>query len=531
MLPHDFKIPTPSGNLTPVEYADALGEAYLVYSQRKGLATEGHYKTPAKIAKFMAGLYSYETSDLRVLDPGSGTGILSAAICEAAANFAVVKTVHLDAYEIDPLLSEMTRVVLSFCRTWLKARGVSFTFSVLSGDFVLANCSGFQMELDGQSVPKPVGRNEYDLVMSNPPYFKLSKDDPRSIACSAAVYGQPNIYSLFMTVSAELLGNSGRLICIVPRSFASGQYFRKFRGVFFDLVTPEAIHLFKSRRDVFKRQGVLQETLILMARRRRESDHFEGAKVLISHSQGLDDLSERNRFEIDLCSVLSTRPDGVMSIPIEIKDMELIHAMRRWPNTLSKLGLQVSTGPVVPFRATEFLCEYPEENTVPLLWGQHVHPMKVVWTDDSISKPQWIEDSPRSSSLLVKATNYVLVRRLSMKESERRLVAAPLVSATFQGARIGLENHLNYIRSVSGEMDEEIACGLAALLNSAMLNRYFSISNGNTQVSAAELRSLPFPHEDAIRAIGYAALAKSGSETRLDDLDALIAEYAEQNQD
>ena len=38
---------------------------------------------------------------MRVLDPGSGTGILSAAVCEAARLCGTVKTIHVDAYETD----------------------------------------------------------------------------------------------------------------------------------------------------------------------------------------------------------------------------------------------------------------------------------------------------------------------------------------------------------------------------------------------------------------------------------------------
>ena len=83
---------------------------------------------------------------------------------------------------------------------------------------------------------------------------------------ASVVYGQPNIYSMFMAISAELLSESGRLVYIVPRSFASGPYFKRFREVFFQKVAPTAIHLFDSRKDVFRSQTVLQENLVLAAR-------------------------------------------------------------------------------------------------------------------------------------------------------------------------------------------------------------------------------------------------------------------------
>ena len=70
-----------------------------------------------------------------------------------------------------------------------------------------------------------------------------------------------------------------------------------------------------------------------------------------------------------------------------------------------------------------------------------------------------------------------------------------------------MENHLNYIRGVWKDLDDELACGLSALLNSVCLDRYFRISNGNTQVSATELRAMPLPAEEEIRSIGVRSTA------------------------
>jgi adenine-specific DNA-methyltransferase len=65
-----------------------------------------------------------------------------------------------------------------------------------------------------------------------------------------------------------------------------------------------------------------------------------------------------------------------------------------------------------------------------------------------------------------------------------------------------LENHLNYVYRVRGHLTREEAAGLAAVLGSSLLDRYFRVSNGNTQVNATELRALPLPSPRLIETIG-----------------------------
>ena len=267
-FPLGLRVPDPTQGTTPVNYAETLGEAYIAFAKRNDRKNSGHYLTPASIARFMADCSSYSEAHKRVLDPGSGTGILSAAVCEAACRSVSVKSLHVDAYETDPLLAGLSRLVFTYSRNWLGQRGVELTFEVRNGDFVLEYAS--VLEATSQTIvhariperPK-IG---YGLVISNPPYFKIGKDDPRAVAWASVVHGQPNIYALFMAISAELLSDFGKLVYIVPRSFASGPYFKRFREVFFRRVTPIAIHLFESRRDVFKNQTVLQENLVITAR-------------------------------------------------------------------------------------------------------------------------------------------------------------------------------------------------------------------------------------------------------------------------
>ena len=525
VFPPELSIPTPAEDSAPVEYAEALGEAHLAFSRHRHRKDGGHYLTPSAVARYMADCSAYPESHVRVLDPGSGTGILAAAACESAADSKTVTSLHVDAYETHPLLADLSRLALVHTGKWLAQRGVALTFNVRNGDFVLENAVA--PRLNGQRHRRmKEATDRYDLIISNPPYLKIGKDDPRAAAWGSVVHGQPNIYALFMAVSAELLSDSGRLVYIVPRSFASGLYFRKFREVFFHRVTPTAVHLFESRRDVFRSQTVLQENMVLTARRRMEEESPGGGQILVSHSHGASDLPHRTSFLVDSSSVLDMESENrELSIPTCPQDLQLVRAVRSWPNTLHSIGLDISTGPVVPFRSTKFLTQAPNgDSAAPLLWMQHVRSMRTTWPLTACDKPQWIDVCPESTKVLVADETYVLLRRFSAKEEKHRLVAAPLLQGALGAAMVGLENHLNYIRGVSRPLEEELAYGLAALFNSTFLDRYFRISSGNTQVSATELRSMPLPTETQIRLMGAEVKATCDSGDDLLYLDEMVAD-------
>jgi adenine-specific DNA-methyltransferase len=466
----------------------------------------GQFFTPSEVAAFMADLAVPVKTHVRLLEPGAGTAILTASVCERLPGAA--ESVHIDVYEIHPSLANLSEQVLVHTTDWLRERGVACTFAVHSKDFVRENASYLAPSLFNE------GRERYDIAISNPPYFKIQKDDPRARAAAHIVHGQPNIYAIFMAIMASLLADEGVMVTITPRSFTTGEYFRRFREVLFANVLPEHIHLFGSRKDAFKKDEVLQENVILRARRTRDTN-----RVTITSSAGVGDLASRRSRSVPLRDVVDlTSRDLAVHIPADGVDDRVLSFIRSWPNTLHSLGLKVSTGPVVAFRATEFLHEEPNgRKEVPLLWLQHVKKMDIRWPIET-RKRQYISDCPESQYLLLPNTTYVVMRRFSAKEEHRRIVAAALLDGQLPGKMIGLENHLNYIHKPKAALSRSEALGLAALLNSALVDRFFRISNGNTQVSAVELRNLPLPDSALLKEIGR-QIEREGAE----HLDRIIA--------
>lgn len=510
----------------PSKYAEELGNGFVVSKEKNAIAALGQYFTPEAVAELIAKNFSEtKLSKLKVLDPGAGSGILSCALCERIADWQhKPKNIELVAFEIDETLIPLLKKSLTNLKQWLADRDISFSFSINNNDFVLENADvlnkTFQRSLFGEK-----DFEEFDLIVANPPYFKIPKSDPRAKATNSVIHGQPNIYALFMAISAALLKAEGQLGFITPRSYAAGLYFRKFRQNFFDQIIPTSIHIFDSRDKAFNKDGVLQENVILHGKKDSKISKNRHL-VKVSSCYGLADIENITAIAIPLLEVINPEEDYILHIPTEITEREIVKIVKSWKYNLHSLGLNVSTGPIVPFRSREILAENPTSQSVPLLWLQNIKTMNISWPTES-RKPQYVKVTDKAKKLLVPNGNYVLVRRFSAKEEKKRIVAAPLTSKDLKAQFLGIENHLNYIYRKVGELSETQALGLAAILNSSLLDSYFRIFNGNTQVSATELRNLPLPAYRVIEKVGSLIQSNHLTEHEADEkVVNLIKQYA-----
>ncbi|MBL8112467.1 MAG: Eco57I restriction-modification methylase domain-containing protein [Acidobacteria bacterium] len=484
----------PIAGESPSSYAARAGELYLGSQHQDARRALGQFFTTPDVARFMARMARPGRKTRTVLDPGAGSGILACALLEELP--AEAGPVHVLAYEVDPGLARVCEASLAHAQLWLSSRGTAMTFEVRCRDFVSEN-GGFLASSLFDVAPEQL----FDVAILNPPYFKLTKSDPRARAAAEIVHGQPNIYAAFLAIAARLLGPRGVMVSITPRSFATGDYFSRFREYLFRQVSLEGIHLFASRSSAFEKDAVLQENVILRARK-----GLPIPTVRISTSAGTADLSRPRSRQVPVSEVLDARKGFTLHIQAEDADDDVRRFVSSWPETLGSLGLLVSTGPVVAFRARPFLRHHGQSGAVPLLWLAHVQQMQVVWPLPKTSKPQFMEASAASEKLLVPRGNYVVMRRFSAKEEACRLVAAPLLETSIAGAALGLENHLNYVYRQRGAMSPEETTGLAAVLGSSLLDRYFRLSNGSTQVNATELRRLPLPRAEDLKRIGLEVL-------------------------
>lgn len=492
----------PFTNELPSHFADRAGQVYAKSVTNKHKKDHGQFFTPSQIAHFMAGLAKQTRSKLKILDPGCGTAILSSSLIETLVkqNDKIME-IELVIYEIDQDILPYTKASLDYLEKWLKQFKIKFSSILNTKDFVIENKDCFEQNATLFSEPQ---HGTFDIVISNPPYFKISKEDKRAVVAKSIVWGQPNIYSIFMMVSTKLLKQGGELIFITPRSFASGNYFRAFREAFFQEIEIQHIHLFGSRTDTFNRDSVLQETLILKGKKEKINDQLPS--ILVTHSKGIEDIEQYTEklYQANELIDLNSK-EKIIHLPINETDDNVIKLFKSWSGSLQQYDIQISTGPVVSFRATEYLFDQYQNETVllvPLYQLINTSKMGFDWPVSKRNKPQYIQNCEATKSLLLPNKNYVFLRRFSAKDDKSRLVASPYFADIFKAEVIGVENHLNYIYRRKGHLDRNEILGLAALLNSSLFDTYFRTFNGNINVSATELREMPMPPIEDIKEIG-----------------------------
>jgi len=491
----------PSADL--VTYSYEQGKRVLERREIDSLKEHGQFLTPPSIARYMAKQLGQIKDSDSLLEPAIGSGVLVCAVIERLITEKHPLEISIAAYETDKELCEVSREVLGIASKEAEKSGIKINWRVFQEDFMLACLPDEQPSLFDSHEEN---RKAFNHVISNPPYFKLNAEDRRVKAVYGKLNGHTNIYTLFMALSAKLLSPQGKACFIVPRSFCSGVYFSEFRRDLLKDVTPLSVHVFQSRNDVFKGDEVLQENVIFSFEKLSQPQEHRYWAGTVNISSSKDDKNLENGVisrQVAFSHFISDH-DGlpVFRLPTGILDEQILNAIDKWEGSLEKYGFQVSTGRVVPFRAKELLKEKVKagNGTAPLLWMQNIKPYQVEYPLEGFSKPQAI--STNDPSLLVSRANYVLLRRFSAKEDKRRLVSAPFIGEQFSSEQIGFENHLNVIFKKKGELSASETIGLSAILNSAIVDRYFRIVNGNTQVNAAELRALPLPPLEVMQAIG-----------------------------
>ncbi len=453
----------------------------------------GQFLTPVAIARFMSSMYEPGPRKVRILDPGAGIGVLFASFVESLISQAESPVaIEIVAYETDTAILPHLENTLKRCQSLCESCDIEFDAVIKTEDFISAAITELKGSLFFSS------GKQFTHVILNPPYKKINSQTATSRILYSSGIEVANLYAAFVWLSMFLLEQGGQMVAITPRSFCNGPYFKKFRTRFLRVMSLKRIHLVDSRNKAFGDDNVLQENIIYHAVRGLQKPKT----VVISLSDGLD-FDKAHVRTVPYGQVVHPG-DRDMFVHLDISENDLgpSEQMKRVSSSLGKLGLNVSTGRVVDFRAREYLRQFPEQDIIPLIYPCHFMEGFVKWPSESGKKPNAIKSTPETLPLFVKAGFYVLVKRFSSKEQQRRVMAAVYDPTLIDAPYVGFENHLNYYHQNGKGLPEDLAKGLAVYLNSTVVDQYFRVFSGHTQVNVADLQKMPYPTSEQLSRLG-----------------------------
>lgn len=472
-------------------------------------AEKGQFFTPQSIARFMAGMFTRRPQILNILDAGAGVGSLSAALVAEACSWETKPArIRVTAYEVEPVLLDYLHSTLDYCYQVCQQENIEFDYEIIPDDFIKASID----TLSSGTLFAPLCKS-FNAVIMNPPYKKInSKSNTRRLLRKVGIETS-NLYAAFLWLAIKLLEPNGEIVAITPRSFCNGPYFLPFRKALLASMSIQRIHVFEYRDKAFHEDDVLQENIILHALKSQQQD-----EIVISASVDPDDEWVTLR-EVTYSHVV--HPDDqelFIHIVPDALNQQIGQRVGRLSTSLNDLGICVSTGRVVDFRAKGFLREKPERDTAPLIYPYNFSEGYIVWPNEQNKKPNAIEVGFDTESLLVPRGWYVLVKRFSAKEEKRRLVAAVYDPSRIETTHIGIENHLNYYHQNGHGLQPALAKGLAAFLNSTIADEYFRQFSGHTQVNSTDLRNFRYPTKSQLLAIGESIGETFPPQEELDEL-------------
>ncbi|HEY4546313.1 MAG TPA: N-6 DNA methylase [Pedomonas sp.] len=473
--------------LPVLEGAHFLTSLYTVLLPKKERSGLGAFYTPPALTQRLldlAGEGGVDWATARVLDPASGGGafLLEAASrmrralkgSEPAFILAQLGT-RLSGLELDPHAASLSQAALE----------------ILLSDLSMASGRAVPTFVKVCDTLEETPTAQYDLVIGNPPYGRVTLSAVQRSRYSRSLYGHANLYGVFTDIALRWTRPGGVIAYLTPASVLGGKYYTALRQLLAAEAPPLAIDFVHARRGVF--EDVLQETLLALYRKGGKRDCF--------HVHYLNVDNERKAH---------LTKNGKVSLPVDAgapwlapRDpghVGLIKAAEGMAGRLSDWGYGVSTGPLVWNRFRSQMRARAARGLHPLIWAEAVtSDGRFVFRAEKKNHAPYFK-TELGDEWLVEDQECVLVQRTTAKEQSRRLIAAELPQS-FIDAHGGviIENHLNMVRAIG--KPKVTPATVAAVLNSDLIDQIFRCISGSVAVSAFELGAIPLPPASAMEPI------------------------------
>lgn len=469
-------------NCSIAEACYLVGTLYTAMLPEKMRTKDGVFYTPLPYVKHLveqsekAGV---NWASAKVFDPACGCGVFLIVVAQfmqtSMSNSSAEERLtniqqNLRGMELDPFSAWLTQTFMEM--------------------LLLADCEAAQRRLHDFVVVADaltaVHAKDYDLVIGNPPYGKVTLDAAKRKRFARSLFGHANLYGLFTDLAVSIVKPGGVIALVTPTSFLGGQYFKALRSLMVQEAPPVSIDFVLQRLGVF--DDALQETVLSVYRKTSATTevHIGTVELLVSTD---------SRLEHNVLGDFAVQGEGPWMYPRNMEQARLISKFPSLTGRLNEMGFEVATGQLVWNRHKDQLRDSViGPSTYPIIWAESVAAVGFSFSAAKRNHAPYITLTDGQDFLLTRDES-LLVQRTTSKEQSRRLVAA-VMPASFvnQHGGVVVENHSNIIRA-------SVQTGLSLtflgfMLNSRALDLAFRCISGSVAVSAYELENLPFPMMD-----------------------------------
>ena len=457
----------------------------------------GRLFTKKDTAALMANMLALDEKKnvYTILDPGAGTGILAAAAIEAVCkNCPMAKQIFITCYENDPVFIPMLKNNLERIRK--KCRhdyGVKLYVTVYEENYLTESKNHYTVALFDE-----IQEDKFDLILCNPPLDLIDKHSAEADTVGGVTQLKVAAPYLFCRMAAKHLEEGGQLVIVMPTSAATSSGVAAFRKEMADSLSLRKIHLFVGKQKNAKRAIPLKKSFILAY---TKGERGETVDVTTSTDNG----KEITALPAIPYSFIVDQ-DGTLTLPKSVEDTKIVKHISDLPETLTSLGLKMSTGLILDSRCEGMLFTEPVKGSVPLIRPSAIKGGQIRFPQPI--KHQYIV--PLNEKLVQRNKNMIIIKRVPAKSDERFVNSAIYMAAQLPGYRyISTHNKINFIDTVDKniEINPRFAFGLFALLNSTIYDRYISITSKSKQINSKEMRDLPLPPRNIIENIGMRLMA------------------------
>lgn len=458
----------------------------------------GRLFTKKDTARLMGSMLKLDESKTvyTVLDPGAGTGILAAAaIEEICKRCPEAKQIYVTCYENEAIFTPMLKDNLERIRK--KCRhdyGVKLFITVYEENYLTDSKNHYTVALFDEKI-----EDKFDVIICNPPTHLIDKASPEAEGVGGISQLKLSAAVLFARLAAKHLEENGQLVVMLPTTVATASQAVGFRKEMAESLALEKIHLFVGKQKNAKRAVPLKKSFILAYGKCEKSDTI---KITTSTDNGA------NITELPPVSYgfVVDESGASLTLPKSVEDTKIVKHITDLPETLSSLGLKMSTGLIIDSRCEGLLFTDPIKGSVPLIRPSAIKGGQIAFPQPI--KHQYI--APVNANLVQKNKNMVIIKRVPAKSDDRFVNSAIYMAAQLPSYRyISTHNKINFIdtKDKNAEICPRLAFGLFALLNSTIYDRYISIISKSKQINSKEMRELPLPPRNIIENIGMRLMA------------------------